>query len=822
MRVQILGTAFLCALAAAGTAQTTVNRGIPPQRDAIPALPRATGHGSWRAQRRSYGFLEASEVVQPTRIPAKGLGLPPESLSGPNHPASPRRPLSFGPDPLFQPSGTNGPPLVDDLSSPAPSQPVMQDFQGIGENGESRACPDLAAGFDYVVTATSDDFATYDRAGNELFRADIHDFLGFSTDYEMFQPRVLFDPWYGRWVMMYHKERWSTEESSICVVISENSTPFGLGNAWYYDISAVQTGASGKAFADAFTLGYSNDYLTLGGNMHYFAGGYLWSRIWILDKAAAYSASVMSSVRLSDLTNPDGTKTLSPCASKMQTAWGEGPNIDGTWINSRGEGNMVTHWKMQDAFGANTLTSVDIGVSDYTYPPPFATQPDGSQLHVLDCRIMQAVTTLDTLGSNGVETFTSFNVDRLGSVGCFFLKIDPVLNVKEWDANFGSSGYDYFYSSPTADFSGSAVFVFSRTASIAGNEPEIRLVDYDRGVFSSSSAQLRDGDGCYDGIMWGPYSGGQVDWGDFSANSAVPGNPTKLWIYSMYGKTDSWGTYIGATSVWDQGNFYAVSPPTTWTMSGPVGGPFTNGTRQYTLMNSGDVGTVYEVTSMPSWLDADKVLGQLFPSNALVTFSLNSTADWLSAGYYTGDIVFQDVFNGGNTISRPVELTVQGAGIAYCTGDVGEGTPCPCNNDNNGELPDAGCANGAFASGAKMIATGAASVSNDTLTLITTNVHPSNSGLYFQANNAINSGAGSTFGDGLRCAGGGLIRLQVRFSNSQGVSQTTISIAAKGAVSAGDVKRYQCWYRDTSGDQPCGVGVNDFNLSNGLRVSWKP
>ena len=157
-----------------------------------------------------------------------------------------------------------------------------------------------------------------------------------------------------------------------------------------------------------------------------------------------------------------------------------------------------------------------------------------------------------------------------------------------------------------------------------------------------------------------------------------------------------------------------------------------------------------------------------------------------------------------------------------CFGDPGYGTPCPCGNDNDGSVPGSGCANGAFASGAHLTSSGTASVSNDSLVLSATGLHPNNTGLYFQANQAINGGNGIPFGDGLRCAGGALIRLQIRFADSAGSSATTIAIATKGGVSPGDTKRYQCWYRDNSGSQPCGVGVNDFNLSNGYQVTWVP
>ncbi len=155
----------------------------------------------------------------------------------------------------------------------------------------------------------------------------------------------------------------------------------------------------------------------------------------------------------------------------------------------------------------------------------------------------------------------------------------------------------------------------------------------------------------------------------------------------------------------------------------------------------------------------------------------------------------------------------------YCFGDPGSGVPCPCGNDNDGSVPGSGCANGVFNSGARLSGGGFASVSADTLVLVATNLEPNNTGLYFQADNRVNGGNGIIFGDGLRCTGGNLIRLQARTSDAMGTSSTTIGIAVKGGVSPGDVKRYQCWYRNIV-NPLCGTGVNDFNLSNGLEITW--
>jgi hypothetical protein len=170
-----------------------------------------------------------------------------------------------------------------------------------------------------------------------------------------------------------------------------------------------------------------------------------------------------------------------------------------------------------------------------------------------------------------------------------------------------------------------------------------------------------------------------------------------------------------------------------------------------------------------------------------------------------------------NASQRPtlvVDFTPGSAspGTSFCPGD-GSGTACPCGNTGGS---DEGCANDT-GSGAVLTGSGSNSISSDDLALSATNLTPG-PGLFFQGNNAINSGNGNPFGDGLRCAGGGVRRLEVRFANSGNAftTTTTISISTAGVVYAGDTKRYQYWYRD-SGTSPCN---SLFNLSNGYQITW--
>lgn len=175
-------------------------------------------------------------------------------------------------------------------------------------------------------------------------------------------------------------------------------------------------------------------------------------------------------------------------------------------------------------------------------------------------------------------------------------------------------------------------------------------------------------------------------------------------------------------------------------------------------------------------------------------------------GTYIGGFQFDAINLHGGEVAG-------GIGTTFCEG---VGGACPCGNDNDGSLGAAGCANGSSAGGCAVRGTGSTSVGADDLVLEAEGMVPSQPGLFFQGQNAINGGAGNTFGDGLRCAGGGVIRLQVLFAASDGTAATSIGIATRGGCVAGDVKRYQLWSRDPSGS-PCGA---QFNLSNGLEINW--
>ena len=153
---------------------------------------------------------------------------------------------------------------------------------------------------------------------------------------------------------------------------------------------------------------------------------------------------------------------------------------------------------------------------------------------------------------------------------------------------------------------------------------------------------------------------------------------------------------------------------------------------------------------------------------------------------------------------------------SLCFGD-GSGTQCPCGNTGG---PGRGCANSVGA-GAALSASGVASVSLDSLTLSVSGGTLSQPVLFFQGMNFINGGNGNTFGDGLRCCGGGVRRLEVRFMDASGSASTAGALSISGSVSAGSTYCNQGWYRDPlgTGGSPCSTY---FNLTNAVSVTWAP
>jgi hypothetical protein len=158
---------------------------------------------------------------------------------------------------------------------------------------------------------------------------------------------------------------------------------------------------------------------------------------------------------------------------------------------------------------------------------------------------------------------------------------------------------------------------------------------------------------------------------------------------------------------------------------------------------------------------------------------------------------------------------------AFCFGD-GSGAACPCSNSG---VPAHGCDNSAATGGAILAASGVARLSADTLTLTSSSELSSALSIVLQGNVSI---AAANFGDGLRCAGGALLRLYVK--NAVGgvatapapgdPSVSARSSALGDSIPAGAQRFYQTYYRDPNLGFCAAPAGNSWNVSSGLAIAW--
>jgi len=256
----------------------------------------------------------------------------------------------------------------------------------------------------------------------------------------------------------------------------------------------------------------------------------------------------------------------------------------------------------------------------------------------------------------------------------------------------------------------------------------------------------------------------------------------------------------------------------TWTIQGLAAGDYA----VYTYALAPDFPASYNTRiTVSGAVQGPQVVGGAWSGSPHVLGTSFARHDVAIASGQTLTIVTDDpgTITGNLSTVNGFQL-VQGiasVGTAYCFGD-GSATACPC---GNASAPGAGegCLN-SLGVGGRITAAGSASLSNDTLVL-TGSQMPNSSALYFQGTTRQNGGLGVVFGDGLRCAGGSVLRLGTK-ANAGGTSQYPaagdLPVSVRGFVTAPGTRTYQCWYRNAAAF--CTAAT--FNLTNGIGLTWTP
>jgi len=200
-----------------------------------------------------------------------------------------------------------------------------------------------------------------------------------------------------------------------------------------------------------------------------------------------------------------------------------------------------------------------------------------------------------------------------------------------------------------------------------------------------------------------------------------------------------------------------------------------------------------------------------------ITFAATAGQTFMiQVGLWPGEVPGIGAFSITTACPSPV-------GTVFCIGDgVTPHTPCPCGN-NSSTAAKVGCLS-SLGFGGSLRATGISSLIDDgdgtPSVQLTGSAMPSSSCLYFQGTAMTSGGNGTVFGDGLRCAGGTILRLDTE-TNIGGTSvypnvSQPLPISVRGNVTTPGTRVYQAWYRNAA----TFCSASTFNLTNGLELTW--
>ena len=147
-----------------------------------------------------------------------------------------------------------------------------------------------------------------------------------------------------------------------------------------------------------------------------------------------------------------------------------------------------------------------------------------------------------------------------------------------------------------------------------------------------------------------------------TGNNVWIGSPNQFSAVAGYDLCTGWGTPTGSNLVNALSrppDALRIRPVTGFTASGAVGGPFNITSQSYALSNAGTTTLSWSLLNTTAWLSASSSSGTLTAGGPAmtVTVSLNSAANNLGAGVYSGSVRFTDL-NSGAALNRQFRLRV--------------------------------------------------------------------------------------------------------------------------------------------------------------------
>lgn len=447
--------------------------------------------------------------------------------------ANPPVELQFFEDPNTKQNNSSNPNIESTI--------LLKSFQGIPQQSGIPPDPHIAVGPTHVIGIVNSRFTIWDKEGNLIKSIDAASW--FSTAFpnnDCFDPKILYDHFDKRWIMVFLQQRDANTTSNYLVSVSDDSIPLGTWYNW-----ALPGNKNGNTvvnnWADYQGVGFDKEAIYISSNQFSFATNpsFQYVKIRVIPKDQLYNntAGAVNWFDLWDITYP----------TNAQRVFNIRPSIS---YNSEsiyyllhipsGGGNFMSVYKIQNALTSPSLSGSNVSVT-YAFNAPNANQLGGSTILLEGggsaCRNEPTYRNGFLYAVHSIATPSSLQNSSLR-----FVKINVSTNTAAQDFALGSPGYWYFYNALAVDKDENVAITYSRSGDdeYPGAFYTTRLKNDPPGFIGSMPLQTGKGNYVKD------FGSGRNRWGDYNGIWLDPADQNNFWMMTEYAAaTNTWGTWVG-------------------------------------------------------------------------------------------------------------------------------------------------------------------------------------------------------------------------------------------------------------------------------------
>ncbi len=507
----LFAAVVLPGLVAADSASQRING---PARGSLPASER-------RMNRVAPLQKPGRTAVPMSAEPRKKLRREPLFPLGKQPPATAPAGTNFVLDTSTKGVGTGLPPII------------LADFSGIPRTASYPPDPVIAAGPRHLVAAVNREIRFFTKNGTLLESIDAAAWFDpLVPGCEPFDPRVLYDHFAGRFLMLWHHYSRKPDVSYYFLSVSESDDPLGqwVSRALPADVDGSTPSGT---WADNGCLGFDSSAVYIVSNQYTFATMEPFNvRVRIIPKAGLYSDPAR------DITWSDFTLNNAFC---VRPAVIHG-HADSYFLLEIPVplpfATAVILYRIDNPVSNPVMTSQQVPVTEFSRAMD-AGQPGGSQ--PLDTRRSYLHSEVQVINGSLHAAYSIGNPFSPGYSSLRYLRINTATNTATEDLTFGAPGYWYFYPAVAVDQDENVVITFARSgvSEFPGSFFTWRL--------AGDGPVLRPGVVIQPG--WAAYQ--QLDgyganrWGDYSAAVIDPVDRHSFWLMGEYAEGPSiWGTWV--------------------------------------------------------------------------------------------------------------------------------------------------------------------------------------------------------------------------------------------------------------------------------------